>query len=233
MLWHKAWLETQFKFWLSLATVVLFAMVLRSTPAKAPNAAPTAAAFGFATSILVVVVCVWLAGAGINTQPGFQAVKGLHGSTLFTLSLPVSRHRLIAVRASAGWLEMSALVAVWCGANWLAVPAVRTSVTGMEMFEYVIALFACTSAFYFLSVLLGVFLDDLWRMYGTMLAAVAFGLASRSLPLPVSADIGRAVAGETSPLIAHTMPWTTMAFSVGLAAILFCAALKIARTREY
>ncbi|HEY6346164.1 MAG TPA: hypothetical protein VIY49_32150 [Bryobacteraceae bacterium] len=233
MLWHKAWLETQFKVWLSLATVVFFAMVLHSMPAKAANPAAAAAAFGFATFTLVVVICVWLAGAGINTQPAFQAVKGLHGSTLFTLSLPVSRARLIAVRAAAGWLEMSCLVAVWCGANWLAVPAVRTSVTAMQMFEYIIALFACTSTLYFLSVLLGVFLDDLWRMYGTMLAAIAFWLASRSLPLPASADIGRAVAGGTSPLIAHTMPWATMAFSVGLAVILFFAAVKIARTREY
>jgi hypothetical protein len=158
--------------------------------------------------------------------------KGLHGSTLFTLALPVSRLRLIAVRAAAGWLEMSGLLAVWCGVNWLVVPAIRTSLTAMEMFEYVITLFACTSVLYFLSVLLGAFLDDQWRMYGTMLGAVALGLTSKSIPLPAFADIVRAV-GETSPLSAHTMPWTTMAFSVGLSAVLFCAAVKIARSREY
>jgi hypothetical protein len=45
-------------------------------------------------------------------------------------------------------------------------------------------------------------------------------------------DIVRAML-TAPPLIAHTMPWTTIAFSVGLAAILFCAALKIAQTREY
>jgi hypothetical protein len=232
MLWHKAWLETKFKFWLSLATVVFFATVFHSMPAKAPNAAAAAAAFGLATSTMVMVICVWLAGAGINTQPAFQAVKGLHGSTLFTLSLPASRLRLIAVRAGAGWLEMSGLLALWCGANWLVVPAVRTSVTAMGMFQYVITLFACTSVLYFLSVLLGAFLDDQWRMYGTMLGAGALGLASISLPLPAFADIVRAV-GETSPLIAHTLPWSTMAFSVGVAAILFGATVKIARSREY
>jgi hypothetical protein len=38
---------------------------------------------------------------------------------------------------------------------------------------------------------------------------------------------------EGSPVLAHTMPWTAMVFSLGLAAILFFAALKVAQTREY
>jgi len=38
---------------------------------------------------------------------------------------------------------------------------------------------------------------------------------------------------DGSPLIAHTIPWTAMGVSLGLAAILFVAALKVARTREY
>jgi hypothetical protein len=39
--------------------------------------------------------------------------------------------------------------------------------------------------------------------------------------------------GEGSPLVAHTMPWATMAFSLGLAAILFIGALKIVQRLEY
>ncbi len=39
--------------------------------------------------------------------------------------------------------------------------------------------------------------------------------------------------GDGSPQVAHTMPWTAMAFSIGLAAILFFAALKIVQAREY
>jgi hypothetical protein len=229
MLWQKAWLETRFKVCLSLATVAFFGVVFHSMRANGPN---VGAGFALSTSSLVVVTCTWLAGAGINTQPAFQASKGLHGSTVFTLSLPVTRLRLIAVRAAAGWLEMSGLLAVWCGANWLVAPAIRASVTATEMFEYMVTLFACTSVLYFLSVLLGAFLDDQWRMYGTMLGAVALGLASKSLPLPAFADIVRAV-GENSPLIVHTMPWTTMAFSAGLAAIFFGATVKIGRSREY
>jgi hypothetical protein len=39
--------------------------------------------------------------------------------------------------------------------------------------------------------------------------------------------------GKDSPMIAHTIPWTPMAFSLALSAILLFAALKIAQSREY
>jgi hypothetical protein len=40
----------------------------------------------------------------------------------------------------------------------------------MEMFEYVVVLVACTSSLYFFSVLLATFLDEMWRMKGSMIA---------------------------------------------------------------
>ena len=55
-----------------------------------------------ALSELGVNIAPLLAGAGIKTQAAFQTVKGLHGSTYFTLSLPVSRFRLLAIRAGIG-----------------------------------------------------------------------------------------------------------------------------------
>jgi hypothetical protein len=39
--------------------------------------------------------------------------------------------------------------------------------------------------------------------------------------------------GRGSPLITHTMPWNAILFSVLLAAVLFFAALKVVRAREY
>jgi hypothetical protein len=38
---------------------------------------------------------------------------------------------------------------------------------------------------------------------------------------------------EGSPLVAHTMPWAAMIFALGLAAVLFTAALKVVESREY
>jgi hypothetical protein len=39
--------------------------------------------------------------------------------------------------------------------------------------------------------------------------------------------------GKGSPLITHTTPWNAILFSVLLAAVLFFAALKVLRAREY
>ena len=178
------------------------------------------------------VVALMLAGAGIATQPALQATKGLHGSMYFTLSLPVSRFRLLAVRASIGWFATLGAITVRCCAIWILFPALRAIATPAEMFEYAVALGACASGLYFMSVLLATFLDDLWRVWGSMLVTVALLWLSDNTPLPASANIFRAM-GEGSPLIAHSMPWTAMAFSLELAAILFFAALKVVQTREY
>jgi hypothetical protein len=234
MLWYKGWHETRIRLSIAGVMMVFYLTVFHFMQATAPPpGAKPAAAFALGATIFIVNFYTWLAGAGIATQASFQATKGLHGSTFFTLSLPVSRFRLLAVRACIGWLEMTGLIGAWCCGCWLLLPVVRESVTAMDTFEYAVVLIACGSSLYFLSVLLATFLDDLWRMWGGMIAFGGLWLLSSYAPLPVSVNIVRAMLGESSPLLAHTMPWTTMSFSLGLAAVLFLAALKIAQAREY
>jgi len=235
MLWYKGWLETRIKLLLSLCFTALVLIFVRTAGAKTPPPGAKSAVFGFVVfSIpsLVVMVCTWLAGAGIATQPSIQATKGLHGSTLFTLSLPVSRLRLLAVRASLGWLGMAGLIGAECCGMWILLPGLKETATAIEMFEFWGAVLACASALYFISVLLATFLDDQWRMWGTLLGSVALWWIPSHTPLPASADIFRGM-GEGSPLLAHAMPWTAMGVSLGLSAILFFAALKVVQTREY
>jgi hypothetical protein len=100
------------------------------------------------------------------------------------------------------------------------------------MMEYAATLIAGASALYCFSVLLATFLDDQWRAWGSMIGSAAVWWLSIHTPLPASINIFHAMR-EGSPILAHTMPWTAMAFSLGLAAILFFAALKIVQTREY
>jgi hypothetical protein len=180
-----------------------------------------------------MMVCAMLAGAGIQTQPSFQATKGTHGSSLFTLALPVSRLRLLAVRATIGWLEVVATIATLCAGMWLLwSPVLRPTATAAQMSEYALTLIVCGSALYFLSVLLASFLDDQWRTWGTMFAAGAMWWLSHKAWLPASVDIVQAI-GKGSPLVAHTMPWTAMAFALALAALLFFATLRVVQSREY
>ena len=230
MLWYKGWLETRFKLLLSACLLVGFLTFFGGSKAP-PQAKPVFQLILFTKSQLAFMFTL-LSGAGIATQPAFQATKGLHGSTLFTLSMPVSRFRLLAVRAGLGFLEMSVLIVAMCAGLWRVIPGLKSAVTGGEMIEYTVTLMVSASMFYFIAVLLATFLDDIWRVWGGMLAYGALWGLSSWIALPAAVDIIRAM-GEDSPLIAHAMPWSPMAFSLGLSAILFFAALKIAQAGEY
>ena len=234
MFWYKGWLETKFKFLLVLGFMAFFLIVLYLMKPIAPTPGPRpASTFGLTATTFAALLYSWLAGAGINTQPSFQATKGLHGSTLFTLSLPVSRLRLLTIRAGIGWLEMAGGILAWCFGCWLILPVVMRSASAVDMLEYAVALIVCVSSLYFLSVLLGTFLDDQWRMTTSMMTSVALWMLCTFVRLPDSVNIVRAIMGESSPLVAHTVPWMAMLFSLALAGVFFLVALKIARLREY
>jgi hypothetical protein len=227
MLWYKGWLETRFRLLICLCAVTGFVITLHSLASRPPGdakatAAAVAALMGV-PKISVLWICCILAGAGIATQPSIQASKGLHGSAQFTLSLPVSRLRLLATRALIGWLESATAIAIFCYGIWLLIPAVRSAGTGVEMIEFSATLIASASVLYFVSVLLATFLDDQWRIWGTMLVPLVFWQFSIHARLPAFADILRSI-GNGSPLIAHTMPWAAIAFSLALAAAFFVAA---------
>lgn len=235
MLWYKGWLETRFRL-LFILGVMMFILAVQYSSRTTLRTGPRSVVvtvIGSFTAILLMMVCAMLAGAGIQTQPSFQATKGTHGSSLFTLSLPVSRLRLLAVRAGIGWLEVVATIATLCAGMWLVwLPVLRPIATAAQMSEYALTLIACGSALYFLSVLLATFLDDQWRTWGTMFAAGALWWISHRAWLPAFIDIVQAI-GKNSPLITHNMPWPAMAFSLTLAAAFFFAALKVAQSREY
>jgi len=234
MLWYKGWFETRIKLAMSLGFLGLLLSFVHFHlgPTHGGKNPGLAGVISGSNVSFLAVVCVWLAGAGIATQAAFQATKGLHGSTLFTLSLPVSRLRLLAVRAGLGWLEVAASIVLLCCGMWVAYPPLRESATAVEMVGYAGTLMACGSAVYFLSVLLATFLEDQWRMIGTMVAFFGMAWLSIKNSLPVSIDIFRAM-GKGSPLLAHAMPWTPMAFALGLGMVFFLAALKVVQAREY
>jgi hypothetical protein len=234
MLWYKGWLETRFRLLFLLGVLLSFLLFFYSAGTNRPvgGVKPVAGFISYSVPAFVVMSCALLAGAGIATQPSFQATKGLHGSMMFTLSMPVSRFRLLAVRAGLGWLGVAGALGMLCCGMLFTFPELRARATAGEILEYAEALTTCASALYFLSVLLATLLDDQWRTWGTMISGGAIWWLSANTPLPPSFNIFRAM-GEGSPLSGHSMPWTAMGFSLGLAAIFYVAALKVVQTREY
>jgi hypothetical protein len=198
---------------------------------KAPEPEELLAAVD-ALSFAWIAAAISLAGTGIKTPAGgFQNIKGLHGSTLYTLSLPVSRLRLILVRTVVGLLETVVVIVVFTQVAWWIFPK-----TGQNTVEEILAHFVvtviCASTFYFLSLFLGTFLDDALRLPASMtVLALLFTLDVTKI-LPPYLNIFRPM-GSGSPLNTHTIAWRTLGIALAASAILFVAAVKVLRTQEY
>ncbi len=228
MLWMKAWLETRWRL-LYVVVLTLAGLAFRSAVVRSTEDARGMMAW---LSFFSVFAAVYLAGAGVRTQPGFQMTKGLHGSTYFTLSLPVSRFRLVAVRAGCGLLEISGINAIVIGSAWSLVPLVRANSTLWNLFQSILAAIVCTACIYFVSVLLASFLEETWHIFGGFFVVGLAWWGFNRLRLPASASVFRFM-GDASPLVTHVLPWTAMGISLILSAVLFLAALKIVQAREY
>lgn len=223
MLWMKAWFELRWRLLYGLG--VSLAMVLLM---PAPRNRPAMAGIFF----LLMFAPVYLAGSGIRTQGDFRAARGLHGSTFFTLSLPVSRLRLLAIRAGMGLSATAAFVTIIVCTVWVKFPIMRGDSTPADLFKFVVAAIVCTACFHFVSVLFAAFLDEIWQFSGCGLVIFAAAWIVGKLSLPSSANVF-AFWGKASPLVTHTFPWPAMAISVVASAILFFAALKVVQNREY
>src|SRR5262245_52550920 len=237
MLWYKAWLETRLglAFLFGLFTLVWLVAsagthMAPETPAAKPEELAVAAdvlAFSW------IAAAISLAGTGIKTPSGgFQNnMKGLHGSTLYTLSLPVSRLRLVGIRTAVGLMETGVVIVIFTLLAWWLFPA-----TGQNTFGEILAHFGvtliCSSTFYFLSLCLSTFLDDSLRLPGAMtILAILVALDATKI-LPRYLNIFRPM-GSASPLITHAIPWSTMTVALAASAVFFLSTIKIVQSQEY
>jgi ABC-2 type transport system permease protein len=234
VLWYKCWLETRFMvaFMIAYALFPLALSVLNPRAVNPPQGSVAAAeaAVGFFATYYAMVP-VLLAGSGITAQPTPRS-KGAYASTYFTLSLPVSRLRLVATRAGMGLVEAGAVLAIAPCAAWIMFPPLRATIRGSDLVLYWITLATCGSAIHFVGVLLSTTLEESWRGFASMFGVV-FLRWLLSLPsVPPAVNIFQAM-GPSSPLFTHSLPWTSMALSLAASAVLFVTATAITQRREY
>jgi hypothetical protein len=186
-----------------------------------------------ALGIISIIAACFLAGSGVKTQ-GFLPVqmKTAGESIYFTLALPVSRLRLLSVRAGVGLLASWAVNLVAIGTAWILYPAVRGHATFADLCKFVLAIFVFLAVFHLLAVLLTTFLDDVWAVWGSTAVWLILVLVATRVALPHWLNIFR-MGAEDSPLTTHTLPWGEMAVCIAMATGLFLAAKRVVETREY
>lgn len=233
MLWYKAWLETRWRFVFILGSILLVWVAPLWLPSTGVSAAVAASRMGRAlqleSALLYIFAAIYLAGAGINTQTVYAATTGFHGSMLFTLSMPVSRRRLLLVRAGLGAILTGLLVAIVAGYTLLHQPG---SASARAIVEYIARAIICTMAVYSLSVLMACVLDEMWQFMGGCCVWVAFFMLQSRFAVLSSLSPLRGMSLICYPL-GGPMPWMTVLSSLAFAGAFLCASALVLQRKEY
>ena len=227
MLWTKGWLETR---WIFVLILWVFAANLGAAFIQASRAPMKPR--DLVTSVLLIWIFfpAILAGNGIHTPRVLRLSAGTHRSMYFTLSLPVSRVRLLAARIGIGLVETLIVDIAVVVAMMAFFPILKTASNSGDAILYSVALVAYTFALYSFSTLWATLLEGPWRVWGTFLLVIALRwLVAHSMH---GLDILDSIAGG-APLLTHKLPWAAIAVLFALTAVFLIAASKAVDSKEY
>jgi ABC-2 type transport system permease protein len=251
MLWYKSWLETRSRFLIGLVllmgsaigAVYTYPQVLKLMPMvptikadgeigrRIMEAAALAREYrGYIWSQwyrqnlpqIWTIFAVLLAVGG----PFAQGSKG----ALFTLSLPASRHRVVAIRAAMGLLELLVITLVPALLISLLSPAIGQTYSLGEAFVHALCLFIAGAAFYSLAFLLSTVFNDIWRPLLIALGIAMVLAVCEQVPIDLARyGIFHVMSGEVY-FRTGSLPWIGLFATAALsAAMLYTAAIATAR----
>lgn len=257
MLWHKAWRETQGRFvsglliltMLAAGGVYSYVATSQLLPRiDASNISPAAEASGLAGAIRAAIDIqkdfrgfIWYRTFRDNlTQMGvlFAILLGCggllsesaKGSALFTLSLPVTRRRLLGIRAGTGLAQCFAIAMVPPLTLPLLAPTVGQHFGLTDALAHGICLFFVGAAFFSLAVYLSTLFADIWRpLLISFFIACVLAIASFAAP---QLSIFSVMNGE-SYFRSGSLPWAGLLISAVLATALLYSAAESLERRDF
>jgi ABC-type transport system involved in multi-copper enzyme maturation permease subunit len=252
MLWYKSWMETRWRFLIGLVlltcsaagTVLAYPEVVKLLPLvpkldlsgeigrQVTQSIELARDYrGYVwshwflknMSQMWVLFAVLLGIGGLISQPS-------GGGTLFTLSLPVSRNRLLGVRVATGVAELLVLAFV----PSLLLPALSATIGqnyGIgDALIHSACLFIAGAVFFSLAFLLSTVFSGVWRpLLIVLCVATALALFKQVFPDLSRYSLFRVMSAETY-FRGGGLPWQGLfASTAASAAMLYGAAVNIAR----
>jgi hypothetical protein len=250
MLWHKSWLETRWRFVIgavlmvctAVAVVVVYPQIKQLVPAVSAtgegNLAQQVREFAqLARDYRGYVWSQWFAKQAIYLWTLFAVLLGTGGlvsatrsGVLFTLSLPVSRRRLFAVRAATGLAELAVLAVVPALVVAAAAPAIAERYPIGDAVVHAACLFVAGVAFFGLASLLSTLFGDVWRpLLIALFVAIALGLVEQVVPEVSRFSVFSVMSAERY-FRGEGLPWLGLVASAAVSvALLYGAHRNIAR----
>jgi ABC-type transport system involved in multi-copper enzyme maturation permease subunit len=252
MLWHKSWLETRWRFAIGLVLLVLSvcssvftypqaARLLSSVSvpdlpgALGERVRDTVAlsrsyrGYVWSGPIRQNLLQMWALFAVLLGTGGLLA-HHTGGGVLFTLSLPVSRTRVLMVRAATGLAELFVLALVPLLLLPLLSPAVGQSYRVSDALVHGACLFVAGTVLFTLALLLSTIFSGVWQPLLIVLAvAVMLGLADVALRDLIPFGLFRVMSGEDY-FRGRGVPWLGLLLTAAAsAALLYAAVVNYAR----
>jgi len=256
MLWYKAWLETRSRFVIGLALLFVMACGVVFTYRTVQELIPLASSLGQSGGALGRLVSesaaiestyrgyVWWQWFRQNLcqtwtlfalllGTGGLTLQGTRGGALYTLSLPTSRTRLLAVRAGTGLAELAVLAFIPSIVITLLSPTIGQSYSVGDVLVHGLCLFVAGAAVFCLTVFFSTQFADAWSpALLALIVVVVQSAAEFVLPTLRPYTLFRTMSGE-SYLLDGALPWAGLLVSVTASAVLLLAADRNLRRRDF
>ena len=255
MLWYKSWLESRWRFLIGLALLLCSAATVVFTYPTVARLLPllpvtdTGGEIGrrireSADLVRTYRGYVWSQWFSKN-MPGmwtlFAALLGSGGllprtpgaGVLFTLSMPVSRSRLMGIRAATGLCELAILAFLPSLMIPLFSPSVGESYGAGSALIHGACLFIAGSVFFSLAFLLSTMVADVWRpLLAVLVMAGTMSVLDQVSPVFGKYSVFRVMTGESYFRVGE-IPWPGLFVSALIASALMYSAVVNFRQRDF
>lgn len=252
MLWYKSWLETRWRFLIGLGLLILMACgtvfgypavqelmpLANKMEAKGPLGELIKDAVAIQSDYRGYVWYQWVRQNLTQMWTLFAVLLGSGGllahasggAPLFTLALPVSRPKVLWVRAATALAELAVLATVPYLIIPILSPAIAQHYSVRDVAVHAMCIFVAGSVFFSIALFLSTMFSDLWRpLLVTCAIAVILALAAQIPGLLSHYSIFRVMSAE-SYLRGGGVPWAGLLTSAAVSAgIMYGAATNFAR----
>jgi ABC-2 type transport system permease protein len=236
VLWYKAWLETRSRFLTCLVTLTIFCAIFvgHAQGLIRPEWKTDYNRLLFVTQQFIVIM--WILAVVLLGMGGIVRERAI-GTSSLTLSLPVSRARLLGIRVGVGVLEAIALAVVPWTTIFLVSSFSRMPILITQVGFYVLLLIGGGSAYFAMAVLVSSLVEGEYTA-----PAVAFGLV---LLTAIVFDawlrpfnLWRLVSGDFyidrhTYLLSWPFPWRGALASMSAAALMLFTSIRVIERREF
>lgn len=252
MIWYKSWLDTRSRFLVGFVLLVLSAcgavfyypQVLKLLPMA--STIETSGELGrriregvaLSSNYRGYLWSQWIRQSMTNLSTLFAVLLGSGGllsrasgdSALFALSMPISRDRVLGVRAATGLAELAAMTLVPALLVPLLSPGVGQSYSPVDALVHGACLFVAAATFFSLALLLSTVFTDFWRpLLIACGVAIALSLYEAVLRGQSSYGIFHVMTGEDY-FRTGRLPWLGLfASATASTAMLYTATRTLAR----